>query len=368
MSDVPDFEKIIKSIKPAPPLPPAEGKVIRVDSPLGIIRAIESAEENTTIIIAKGHYLMPRDCLLTTHRVTIRGETGDREDVILDSDMEFDDTTPKFTTRLGAPAIIKMFQATNITIADLTLANNPKYGLLFLGDGRIHGLKVYNVKFHNIWARGLKGTGADRIDDKLPDIGIELGASERVEWLRPRDGEIRHCLFVADTVKKNDKDGFDGDYIAGMDLMNVDNFTIADCAFIGIRGKNGGARGGVFIWVHSDNVTVENNFFYHCDKGVSLGNPSAHDRRTYHIQSSKIQNNHFIGGSNKAIEVDYGNDVSILNNTIESDIRKDFSAIQVLNMREKALVEGNTIRLHGEEPYNCCDQVTFKDNLLEEKD
>ncbi len=364
MSDVPDYDSIIQSIKAAPALPAPTGKVVRVDSAIAIVRAIEDADEGSTILIAKGRYVMPRDVRLCTHRLTVRGETGNRDDVILDLAQEFNDGNPQFKTRLQDPAIIKIMQARDVTIADLTLANSPKYGLLFFGSGRVHGLKVYNVKFHNIWARGIKGTGSYRIDAQEVKH-MDVNTAEFREWVRARNGEIRHCLFIADTVKQNVEDGFNGDYIAGMDLMNVDHFTIADCHFVGIRGKNGGARGGVFIWQHADHVLVENNHFYHCDKGVSLGNPSAQDKRDYHIRDSIIRNNTFIGGSNKAIEVDYGNNVQILQNHIESDVRKDFAAIQVLHISDNAMVAGNRIRLHGEEPFNCDAQVTIGDNHIE---
>ncbi|NRA40446.1 MAG: hypothetical protein HRU15_20045, partial [Planctomycetes bacterium] len=240
MSDVANYDEIMNAIKPAEPLPAPEGKIVRVNTAISIIRAIEDADENSTILIAKGHYIMPRDARLCTHRVTIRGETGNREDVILDLAQEFNDDNAQFQTRMQAPAIIKIMQARNVTIADLTLANSPKYGLLFFGSGRVHGLKVYNVKFHNIWARGIKGTGSYRIDGTVIEH-MDVETPERLEWVRARNGEIRNCLFVADTVKQNDQDGFGGDYIAGMDLMNVDNFIIADCHFVGIRGNKGGA-------------------------------------------------------------------------------------------------------------------------------
>ncbi len=367
MSDVPNFEEIIKSIKPAPALPVPEGKVVRVDSPMGIIRAIEDADEGSTILIAKGHYMMPRDCMLMTHCVTIRGETGNREDVILDCGMDdLNDSNPIYSTRIGASAIIKITQARGVTIADLTLANNPKYGILFFGDGRVQDLTVYNVKFHNIWARGLKGTGAARLDDKeCLDLDLDLKDPERLEWVRPRNIQVRHCLWVIDRVKQNIDDFAQGNYIAGMDVMNVANYTVSDCTFIGIRGRTGGGRGSIFIWQHCDDVTIENNHFYHCDKGISLGNPSGKEGKAYHIRNSVIRNNTIIGGSNKAIEVDFGNNINIVNNTIESEIRKDFAAIQVIDIKETSLVEGNTIRLHGEEPFNCDDTVTIGDNNLE---
>ncbi|NQZ71154.1 MAG: right-handed parallel beta-helix repeat-containing protein [Lentisphaeria bacterium] len=145
-----------------------------------------------------------------------------------------------------------------------------------------------------------------------------------------------------------------------MDLMHLVDWTIADNTFIGIRGKNGGGRGAVFIWVESENVTVENNHFYHCDRSISLGNPSGHGDRRYHIKDSVIRNNTIIGGCNKGIEVDHGINMEISNNTIESDISESHVAIQVVNIQDSAIVKNNTIKLHGGKDYNCDSNVMIQ--------
>ncbi|MCJ8331478.1 MAG: hypothetical protein HRT89_24170 [Lentisphaeria bacterium] len=184
MSDLTDFNEIVGSMEKSPPLPAAEGKVVRVDSPIGIIRAIEDAEENSSIVIAKGHYIMPRDAIMSAHNVTIRGETDDFNDVILDGNAEFNDTEAKFSIHIGAPALIKISHACNVTIANLTVANNPKYGILFFGDGRVNNLKIYNVHFHNNWARGLKGTIAAAIDDSRVEA-FDVNDRDHIEYGRP---------------------------------------------------------------------------------------------------------------------------------------------------------------------------------------
>jgi hypothetical protein len=225
---IPDYtlEQVLQLHTDRPALPTPTGRVVRAKTALEIIAAVEDAEDGTTIIIAKGHYLMPRDCILTKNRVTICGETGNRDDVILDGNMEYNDTTPVFRTRNGAPALIKISHAKNVTIADLTVANNPKYGILFFGDSGVSGLRVWNVKFHNIWARGLKGTSAVSYDDRGCTPEVLQFTDEEIERIRPHDGEVRGCLFVCDHTKRNDQDGFDADYIAGMDLMHIKNWTI----------------------------------------------------------------------------------------------------------------------------------------------
>ena len=50
-----------------------EQKVVHVSSPWDIIRAVEDAEEHTCIVIAKGRYVMPRDFVINTNHLTIRG-------------------------------------------------------------------------------------------------------------------------------------------------------------------------------------------------------------------------------------------------------------------------------------------------------
>ncbi|NRA39684.1 MAG: right-handed parallel beta-helix repeat-containing protein, partial [Planctomycetes bacterium] len=309
----------------------------------------EDAEEYTTIVIAAGRYVMPRDCILDTHHVTIRGATGNREDVIIDGDQEFDEKCLRLGTRLlsddvRAPALIKLTRCRHIMFADLTIANSPKYGILFIGDSRVHHLTVHNVKFHNCWARGLKGTGTSRIDHKPcspEDIGFDLRDDEHIQWSRPRHGIVRHCLFINDHVKRNDDDGFDGDYLAGMDIMGIQDFHVHDNVFMGIRGKNGGARGSIFIWIAAEDVIVENNVFVHCDKAISLGNPSGPVKD---VTGGVIRHNTIVGGSNKAIELEHCGKVEVHDNRICSSERSAFHAIQIMAAHDTITIHDNIIQ------------------------
>ncbi len=363
----PDFKRLnemLNLVKPAEPLPEPKGKVVKVSTAWEIIRAIEDAEEHTTIVIAKGRYVMPRDCIVNTHYLTIRGETGKRDEVILDGDTEYDQAYKPLSTRLGAAAIIKLIRCRHVTIADLTVANSPKYGIMFIGDGRVNDLCIHNVKFHNIWARGLKGTGPFRIDHHQytkEELGYDPCTDDHLQWNRARNGRVQHCLFINDHPKRDLVDPDEGNYISGMDLMAVKDMVISDNVFVGIRGASGRARGAVFIWVLAEDVTVENNLFVHCDKAIALGNPSG-TQVAYHIRKGTVRRNSIVGGCNKAIEVQHGDQVDIYENRICSFDRKEYHAIQVLDMVQQANVHNNVIQADPLDPFNVTDAVQVRDN------
>ena len=142
-----DVAKVLANTRKAPPLAQPAGVIVRVRTAAELRRAVEEAAPGTTVLLADGRY--PIDELLVTgHRLTIRGESGDREKVILDGEGRF--------TR-----IVRVRGAKDLTIADLTVANSRQYGVMFLGDSGVERLTVYNVKFHNCYTRGLTNHDAE---------------------------------------------------------------------------------------------------------------------------------------------------------------------------------------------------------------
>ena len=190
----------------------------------------------------------------------------------------------------------------------MTIANT-KYGVFFYGDSDVDGLTVHNVKFHNIWVRGIKGTHPCRKGDRADD----LYTREQAEKIRPRNGRVEYCLFLNDHKKTDTDDGFHGDYVAGMDMMMLKNWTIADNTFIGIRGANGNGRAGIFIWVESEDVVAERNVIINCDRGIAFGNPSSVPP---HMTRGIARNNFIVGGTIQALEFHQVVDSIACNNTI----------------------------------------------------
>jgi len=284
----------LKVAAKAPPLPRPSGKVIRVSDVPALRDAVAGAEPGTTILLAEGRYQID-ELLVTQDGLSIRGESGNRDDVILDGQ-------GKFTK------IVRIRGAKDLTIADLTVANSRQYGIFFLGDSDVQRLVVYNVKFHNCYTRGLKGTDAERINDS----STNRYPLEHARKIRPAAGQVRYCLFVNDEVNPN-LQPFNGDYIGGIDMMWVKDWVIAGNLFINILGQRGGGRGAIFVWVNSEKVVAERNLIVNCDRGICFGNPSG---GPVHMTGGVIRNNFIVAGHSQAIEICQARDTSVLNNTV----------------------------------------------------
>jgi hypothetical protein len=280
-----------------PPLPEPAGAIIRVADVPSLRTAVAEAAPGTTILLADGVYRVD-ELLVTGSSLTIRGASADREKVVLDAGGEF-------------TKVVRVRGAKGLTIADLTVANSRQYGIFFLGDSGIERLKVYNVKFHNCYVRGLKGTMATRVGDSAS----KLLSHEEARRVRPKGGEVRYCLFINDDITPNDEP-YGGDYVSGIDAMWLQDWVIADNTFVNIRGQHGGGRGAIFVWVNSENVTAERNLIVNCDRGICFGNPSGDP---IHMTGGVIRHNFIVAGAGQGIEICRTRETSVVHNTVFSE-------------------------------------------------
>ena len=322
------LKSILSRLRPAPPLPPPSGKIVRVKDAGGFCEAVSRAVPGSTILLADGVYSMPKGVAISANDVSIRGENGNRDAVILDGFEHFMDVDSALLCVKGAQRTL---------IADLTFQNSKKYGLLLFGDSGAHGLNVYNIVFHNIWARGLKGTSPYRRNDSAND----LNPPEVVAQVRPRDGQVRHCLFIADRVKTDLADGYNGDYISGIDMQYLTNWTIADNAFVGIQGAHGWGRGAIFLWVGSEKITIERNVFFNCDRSIALGNPSS---EYLNVRGAVVRDNEIVAGANRAVECNWTQDVDVYKNVIYAT-RYEYPTVEFIRGSEGCRFHHNIV--HG---------------------
>ena len=334
-----DLQAILKVAAKAPPLPEPAGTVVRVKTAEELREAARAAEPGTTILLADGRYDIDR-LPIRADRLALRGASGDREKVILDGGGRFG-------------RVVEIRGAKDLLIADLTVANAGQYGIFFYGDSDVQRLKVYNVKFHNCWVRGLKGTHAERINDSYR----RRHPPETVRKIRPANGQVRYCLFVNDRVNPHTRP-YGGDYIGGMDMMWLKDWVIADNVFVNIRGRNGVGRGAIFIWVNSENVVAERNLIFHCDRGICYGNPSGEPP---HMTGGIVRNNFIVAGDSQAIEICQTKNVLVANNTIYSADPKRV-AVQFHRRNEGARCISNLLRGQLEAP----EQVEKAHNLMGE--
>ncbi|MGE5296472.1 MAG: hypothetical protein ACM3VT_16755, partial [Solirubrobacterales bacterium] len=242
----------------APALPGPRGEIVKVSTVEELIRAVEGARPGTTILVAEGHYLMPRYTEIRADRVTLRGVSGRRDRVILDG------VNSMHGELLGVRG------CTDVTIADLTIQNVRFNGFKINSDSNVQRLTIYNCIIHNIWQRGVKGV-------KVPE--------ENREAIRPKGCRVQYCLFYNDRPKQLSDDPADiaqGNYIAGIDVMYAKDWVISDNVFVGIQGRTFEGRGAIFLWFDSQDCLIERNIIIGCDVGLQLGNAHRADNVQSH--------------------------------------------------------------------------------------
>jgi hypothetical protein len=279
----------------APPLPPPAGAVIRVSTADELLAASARVAPGGTILLADGHYRLPRVLVLADkQRIALRGASVDPSRVTLsgqgwDSDAKGDD-------------LIHIAHCDGVTIADMTLTDCRSYGIKVEAENAPKNIHIYNCRFRDIGVRAIKGSAGQD-----PDV-------------RAVTGSVRYCQFENTKIPPPDW-LFGGDYIAAIDMMALDGWTFSDNFFRNIRGRNGGARAAIFIWVRSRNVIVERNLIVDCDRGVAFGNPGQSTANTegepqVYVSNSVIRNNFVVGGPDCGIELWYADQIRVVNNSI----------------------------------------------------
>lgn len=279
----------------APPLPPPNGEVIRVATADELLAAVDRVAMGGTILLANGHYKVPRVIVLDGKKnITICSASGDPTKVILsgqgwDSGNNRDD-------------IIHVARCEGVTIADLTFTDCRSYGVKVEAENAPKDVHIYNCRFRDIGVRAIKGSAGQD-----PNV-------------RAVKGSVRYCQFENTKLPPTNW-LYGGDYIAAIDMMALEDWTFSDNAFRNIKGRNGGGRAAIFIWVRSRQVVVERNLIVDCDRGVSFGNPGQSTANTKgelppYVADGIIRNNFIAGGADCGIELWYADRIKVFHNTI----------------------------------------------------
>lgn len=278
----------------APALPEPTGDVVAVDTAAKLVDAVAKARAGTTILIADGTYIISRPLHIRADRVALRGKSGDRTKVVLDGGSTLNEA-------------LWLSTCSEVLIANLTIRDVRWNGIKLNSDTGVQKLRVYNCEFRNIWQRAIKA--------------VEVPEANRAQ-LRPKDCRIEYCLFANDRPKKfgDDPDdtpgSFNGDYIAGLDLMYATGWTISNNVFRGINGRTGAGRGAIFVWVDSRDCVIERNVIVDCDVGIALGNSTRDPKTASHCTGCVVRNNCVTRALQGGITALYTKDCKILHNTI----------------------------------------------------
>jgi hypothetical protein len=310
---------------PEPPLQPAPtNNFVRASTAQQILELGERLAPNSTLLIEPGIYKLDRPLVLRKKQgITIRSINGDPTSVTLqgkgwDVGTERDD-------------IIHVADCDGVFIHGVTFAEARSYGIKVQAEDGPRNIHIMNCRFRNIGVRAIKGSAGND-----PTI-------------RAVNGSIRYCDF--ENTKTPPADWlFNGDYISAIDMMALERWTIDHNTFRNIKGRNGGGRAAVFIWVRSRNVRVYSNLIINCDRGISFGNPGQStankpgEQLTY-VANSTIQNNMITGGADCGIELWHVDGIKVLHNSTWRPERNFNRGIRIGAGATNTLVQNNLI--HG---------------------
>ncbi len=325
----------------APALPGPREKTVGVSTVAGLLQAMQEAQPGQTILVADGHYFLPRYAEIRASNVTLRGASGRRERVILDG------------ARSQHGELLGLRACSGVTIADLTIQNVKWNGLKINSETNVQQVTIYNCIFHNVWQRGIKGV-------KVP--------AENRETLRPKQCRIEYCLFYNDRPKQLSDDPADiaqGNYIAGIDVMYAKDWLIRANVFVGIQGRTYEGRGAIFLWFDAQGCVIERNIIIDCDVGLQLGNPHRADGVQYHCVGCVARNNFITRAPEAGIVTVYTKDCRLLHNTIHDPHSRLGRLIRTVFANDGLVVANNL--LSGPSLRNESDSdIRFTNNLVKD--
>jgi hypothetical protein len=253
--------------------------------------AVEHARDGDVILLADGTYRVGRALKFDrVKNVTLRGSSSDPAKVVLRG--------RGFASEGRGDDILRIGGCENVTIAYVTFAGCRSYGLKVEAEHSPKNIHVYGCHFLNIGTRGLKGSTAQRT--------IAAG------------GSVRFCHFENSEVPPAEW-LYGGNYISAIDMMSLEDWTISDNSFANIKGRSGGGRAAIFVWVRSRRVTIERNRIVHCDRGIALGNPSGssnYQEGMLHAYDCVCRNNMIVAGPDAGIELAWVDGVQVQHNTV----------------------------------------------------
>jgi hypothetical protein len=279
------------------PLTITSGTVYDVAS-VGELSAALTAANNAgvpaTILLADNTYqLAGLSLVVQCPGLIVRSASGNRDAVVLRGPDEGPSATQHH---------VFLLEASNVTIADLTLGYCRYHGIQIRGENPydVSGTRIHNCRIVNCNEQFIKGSGgADRV-----------GAT---------DGVIENCLFEFTSGWAYQY------YTGGIDIHRGVNWVVRDNVFRSIRNPTGLpniAEHAIHFWKRASvpqNITVERNWIINCDRGIGFGLSSIDGG--FSGGNSVIRNNFVVndgagGHTDVGIGLEHANNVRVDNNTV----------------------------------------------------
>ena len=232
-----------------PPLAPASGAVVNIDTVAELENAVNTAAPGDTILIADGVYNLDGVYLrIDVPNVALRSASSNREAVILDGNY--------ITTE------IIQIVASDVTVADVTLreAYNHPIHVMTTDVGDTLNTLIYNVHLIDPGEQAIKINPA--ADDTYPDDGVI--ACSHLELTDAGRPHIRNNC-----------------YTGGIDAHQAEGWVIRDNLIEGFWCDNGLSEHGIHLWRGCRDTLVERNVLKENARGIGFGLADSGTARTY---------------------------------------------------------------------------------------
>lgn len=332
-TDDSDVEIAKSECAPLPDAPPNAIVVTPGDAP-ELRSIIDAAPAGGTVLFESGTYAMDGAHLwITTEGLTLRGATGNRDDVVLDGGYQ---STQMITVR-----------ASNVTIADMTLRRPYTHAVHVSGvpDGETGD--VDNVWLHNLHIQ----------DPGQQAVKINASAGSYAD-----DGTMS-CSHLEMTSAGRSKVR-DNCYTGGFDAHYAQSWTVRDNLIEGFWCETGLSEHGIHFWNQGRDQRIERNEIRNCARGIGLGLAEMGGERDYGEDlcpnavgyvgnyGGLIENNTVWAADEGLFDSEYGFDSGIaLTQSCASVVRWNtvwssqapYSSIEWRYANTSALIDGNLV-------------------------
>jgi hypothetical protein len=278
---------------------PAAGATWDVSTVSALQTAVRDAQPFDHIVVQPGTYRLTSTLLLHTPNVSLRGATGNRDEVVL--------VGGGMNTR-GVDEGISV-GADSVTLQHVTLKDFYYNAIHIRAEADADHTVISHVKTWNIGERHIKGSRDPNRSTKVSD-----------------DTLIEN-IYMLQTQPRTGHSETNPDYIGGIDIMASRNIRIRDSRAEGIVGAQNGGNAAIFLWNGIQSATIERNVLVGCAKGIALGNPAAPGTNlptgAWHVDGAIIRNNIIRRGTwttanNIAIELATAKNIGVYHNTVYS--------------------------------------------------
>ncbi len=225
---------------------PSGCRTVNVSNLSELYAAFASEQNCDEIVVSPGTYTLNTTSLsVDAPNVTVRGSTGDRDDIVIRGDAMTAGSTIKsiFYFPQGA-------YGQNATIKDLTVGRVGWHAIFFNGDGSGNGTTIDNVRIYDTYEQMIKGAVSGGVGTS--GVTVENSLFEYTSGQSPQY------------------------YTGGIDAHSASGWVIRNNEFRDIQSPSGSvAEHAVHLWSNttfSGSNTVERNKIINCDRGIGIWN------------------------------------------------------------------------------------------------